>query len=421
MTQLSDLKPNLENPRTITDAKLKGLKKALLKFGDLGGFVYNRKSKQLVGGHQRAKLFPQGEVVITRKYEKPTKTGTVSEGFVKLNGERHKYREVLWDQNTERAANIAANKGGGEWNQEILRDWMQDLSKQSFDLDSTMFDKSEREPFLASKKDVSFQANTAAPGEDEIPEPPKKTVTKLGDVIQLGSHRLMCGDATSKVQVSRLLKGRKAEMLFTDPPYGVNYEGGHFHSGDVKIVRKREKLAADSDAGIYKKVMPVIAEWVDGPCYTWFASTKARCVIEAVEAVEAVGQLSAMLVWHKTNASYGAMNAQYKQRHEPMLYWKPKGSTMRWIGASTESTLWEIARDGRNEFHPTQKPVALAERAINNHEVATVLDLFGGSGSTMIACEKANRRCYMMEIEPSYCDVIVARWEKFTGKKAKRL
>lgn len=250
--------------------------------------------------------------------------------------------------------------------------------------------------------------------EDEIPDAvlPK---TKNGDIYQLGRHRLMCGDSTLIDDVEKLMAGEKAEMLFTDPPYGVNYEGGHFHSGDVNIVRKREKLAADDTADIYMEVAPIIQMFVDGPCYTWFASKKARCVIEAIEAV---GELSAMLVWHKTNATYGAMNAQYKQRHEPCFYWKPKGSTLRWCGSSTESTLWEVKRDGRNEFHPTQKPVELAERALKNHTAKNVLDLFGGSGSTLIAAEKVGRPAYVMELSPKYCDVIIARWEKYTGQKA---
>jgi DNA modification methylase len=256
--------------------------------------------------------------------------------------------------------------------------------------------------------------------EDEIPEK-VEAKTKRGDIYKLGNHRLMCGDSTMIDDVEKLMAGEKAEMLFTDPPYGVNYEGGHFHSGDVNIVRKREKLAADDNADIYKEVSPIIEMFVDGPCYTWFASTKAKCVIEAIEAIEAIGTLSAMLVWHKTNATYGAMNAQYKQRHEPCFYWKPRNSTLRWCGASTESTLWEVKRDGRNEFHPTQKPVELAERAIKNHDAKNVLDLFGGSGSTLIAAEKCGRPAYLMEMSENYCDVIVARWEKYTGKKAELL
>jgi len=230
--------------------------------------------------------------------------------------------------------------------------------------------------------------------------------TKPGDLWQLGDHRLLCGDSTSESDVARLMDGVKADMCFTDPPYGVNYEGGHYNT------RKRKKLKNDHSTEIYTRAIPIIAANVDGPCYTWFADTKSMALIKAVESI---GQIHAMIVWHKTNATYAAMNAQYKQRHEPLLYWKPKGCTLRWCGKSTESTMWEMPRDSKNNYHPTQKPVALAKRAIKNHKAGSVLDLFMGSGSTLIACEQLSRSCYGMEIDPSYCDVIVNRWQDLSG------
>ena len=253
--------------------------------------------------------------------------------------------------------------------------------------------------------------------EDEVPDARPEPKVVKGEVYILGNHRLMCGDSTSITDVERLMNGEKAEMCFTDPPYGINYEGGHFHSGDVNIKRKREKLANDDSDQIYQDVIPVISSFTDGPCYTWFADRKP---LKLFESVIASGEIHAQIIWHKTNAKYAAMGAQYKQRHEPCLYWKPKGSTLRWCGPSDERTIWEMKRDAKNEHHPTQKPVELAERAINNHESKTVLDLFGGSGSTLIACEKTDRKCFMMELDPLYCGVILDRWQKFTGKKARR-
>lgn len=252
--------------------------------------------------------------------------------------------------------------------------------------------------------------------EDEAPEPPADPVTKPGDLWLLGDHRVLCGDSTKPEDVARLMAGAKADMMFTDPPYGVNYEGGHFHSGNVNIKRKREKLASDMTAQIYFLFLPVVLNVVDGPCYMWFAGGKARDVYNAVH--EARGEVHALIIWHKTNATYAAMNAQYKQRHEPCLYFKPSGSTLRWCGATTEATVWSQDRDGINEFHPTQKPVALAAKAINNHDAESVIDVFLGSGSTLIAAEQLGRKCYGMEISPAYCDVIVQRWENLTGKKA---
>lgn len=148
----------------------------------------------------------------------------------------------------------------------------------------------------------------------------------------------------------------------------------------------------------------------------WFADSKARDVYNALYDNKC--EIHALIIWHKTNATYAAMNAQYKQRHEPCLYFKPKGSTLRWCGETTEATIWNQDRDGINDLHPTQKPVALAAKAIKNHESKSVLDLFCGSGSTLIAAEQLGRKCYGMEISPNYCDVIVKRWENLTGKKA---
>lgn len=156
MTHISDLAPNPKNPRKVTDDKLELLRNAMLEFGDLGCVVYNRKTKQIVGGHQRVKCVdPKASVTIERKFRKPTKVGTVAEGFVELEGERFKYREVFWDDAKEKAANIAANKGAGEFDLARLAEWMRDLGDISFDLDFTMFDDEERANFFSDNVKVS--------------------------------------------------------------------------------------------------------------------------------------------------------------------------------------------------------------------------------------------------------------------------
>ena len=253
--------------------------------------------------------------------------------------------------------------------------------------------------------------------EDEVPDLTTDPVTQTGDLWILGEHRLLCGDSTDASDIAKLMNGKTAEMMFTDPPYGVNYEGGHFHSGDVNIKRKREKLSDDNSTEIYSRFLPVALSVVNGPCYLWFAGSRARDVYNAV--FEAGGEVHALIIWHKINATYAAMNAQYKQRHEPCLYFKPKDSTLRWSGSTTEATVWSKERDSINEFHPTQKPISLAAKAIKNHAAKLILDCFLGSGSTLIAAEQLDRKCYGMEISRQYCDVIVERWEKLTGKKAR--
>jgi DNA modification methylase len=306
---------------------------------------------------------------------------------------------VNWDEAKQKRAMIKDNVSAGEWDWDLLANEWDAEELNEWGLEVPL----EEEPV------------EGLTDEDEVPEVPEEPQTKPGDLWILGDHRLLCGDSTKADDVERLMDGNKADMAFTDPPYGVNYEGGHFHSGDVNIKRKREKLANDGDDQIYTDVIPLIAAFCDGPCYTWFAGTKP---LKLYQAVEALGQIHSLLIWHKTNATYAAMNAQYKQRHEPCLYWKPKGSNLRWCGPSNEATIWEMKRDATNNFHPTQKPVELAERALKNHDAKSVLDFFLGSGSTLIAAEKTGRKCYGMELDPKYCDVIVKRWEDFTGKKA---
>lgn len=242
---------------------------------------------------------------------------------------------------------------------------------------------------------------------------PVEPRAKLGDIYQLGRHRLMCGDSTDAEMVARLMDGEKADMVFTDPPYGVEYTGGIQFKADHVEKNNREMIIGD-DVDIYGDAIKRMSEFVDGPCYIWFAGTKAKSLYDAAEAY---GTIHALIIWVK-NGGYGALNANYKQKHEPCLYWNPRGTTLRFCGNTTENTVWVIDKDGVNQYHPTQKPVALAAKAIANHAAHTVLDLFGGSGTTLIACEKLRRACYMMELDPHYVDVIISRWEALTGEKA---
>ena len=394
MTSITSLQSDHKNARRRTDRSSELIKESLERYGAARSIVIDEDNRILAGngtiegakaaGIKNVRIIEtDGDEIIAVK-----RTGLSEEQKVGL---------ALADNRT---ADLS------EWDQEMLHQ----LSEEH-DL-TPWFNQEDLDELLSVTNLEPEEGNTDP---DDVPEPPEDPITKPGDLWILGSHRLLCGDSTNPQHVERLMDGKKADMVFTDPPYGVNYEGGHFHSGNVNIKRKREKLANDSDDQIYAEVVPLIASFCDGPCYTWFADTKP---LKLYQAVEAVGQIHALIIWHKTNATYAAMNAQYKQRHEPCLYWKPKGSTLRWCGVSTEATLWEMKRDATNNFHPTQKPVELAERAINNHKVQTVLDLFGGSGSTLIACERTKRHCRMMELDPAYVDTIVKRWEDFTGNTA---
>ena len=347
--------------------------------------------------------------------------GLVVDGHLRLKAARKlglaEVPVVLADDLTDaqvKAFRISVNRMAelAEWDNELLALELGELGELGFDLDLTGFGEGE----IAALTPGGTEGLTDP---DEVPEPPVVPTTQPGDLWTLGDHRLLCGDSTKAEDVARLMAGAKADLMFTDPPYGVDYSGGiQFQKDGTVQKNNREKLKNDSTPQIYNDFLPVALSVVDGPCYMWFSDSKVRDVYNAVH--DNGCEVHALIIWHKTNATYAAMNAQYKQRHEPCLYFKPRGSTLRWCGETTEATVWSQDRDGINEFHPTQKPIALAAKALKNHKAAIVLDMFCGSGSTLIAAEQLGRKCYGLEISPAYCDVIVQRWEQFTGKQATR-
>lgn len=256
--------------------------------------------------------------------------------------------------------------------------------------------------------------------EDEVPEV-KEPLSVLGDVYEIGNHRLMCGDSTSIDAVEKLMNGEKADMVFTDPPYGVSYTGGHNEKKRQGI--QNDTLQGDSLTDLFCDAL-VCAEAVTqehAAFYIWYANGKA------VETFASFSKLNlkvrAVICWYKVKSGLGAFMSQYIPNYEPCIYAHKDGYSPQWFGPNDEKTVWELKKERVNEFHPTQKPIELPERAISNSSKSNdiVLDLFGGSGSTLIACEKTNRKCFMMELDPHYCDVIVSRWCKYTGQtKIKR-
>lgn len=218
---------------------------------------------------------------------------------------------------------------------------------------------------------------------------------RYSERVEIGPHVFYCGDC---IEVMPELP--KVDCVITDPPYGVGYDGGHFHSGDWGTKRAREKLANDHDAGIYGAMFPILRRVVDGPCYVFYASSQADYVLGAARA--SGFDIHATIIWYKSNATYASMGANYKNCYEPILHCKPKGSTLRWCGPTNEKTVWELPRDAQNEYHPTQKPVAIIERAIRNHDVETVLDPFMGAGSGAIACHRQGKRFIGIEKNPTY-------------------
>jgi DNA modification methylase len=249
---------------------------------------------------------------------------------------------------------------------------------------------------------------------DEVPEPPKKPISKPGDLWILGKHRLLCGDANSQTDMERLADGAKPVLLATDPPYGVDYQGG---SGNAK---KRDKIEGDASSSIYRTFLPVALGILakDAAIFLWYAGSKGLAVYQAFEEAEI--QVRNAIIWRKLKPHFGAYMAHYKQDHEPCLF-GARGKPP-FFGPTDQRAVWEIEQPTKNELHPTQKPVELFEIPIRNHTRPgqAVLEPFAGSGTQIIAAEKTGRRCFALEIEPLYVDVAVARWEAFTGKKARR-
>jgi DNA modification methylase len=426
--RVKDLAPHPKNPRTISDQKLKQLKKALIEFGDLSGIVFNRKSGQLVGGHQRAKhLDADTPVTITKTYSRPTKTGTVAEGYVLLDGERFSYREVSWDKHKEMAANIAANKGAGSWDLPELGEWIKELSSfdVDFDMDLTMFDEDElEEQFEGIVVREHTRVGATGVDEDDVPEkaPPR---TKPGDIYRLGNHRLMCGDSTNEKQVARLMKDSMIDLFWTDPPYNVALGMETPEQARARnrrtdgLVVMNDKMPDDKFREFLFKVFTRALEHARPGCGIYVAHADSEGYNFRGAAKDAGWSIKQCLIWKKSSLVMGRQD--YHWIHEPILYGWKEGAAHSWYSDRKQTTVLEFAKPSRNGEHPTMKPVELVQYCLENSSKVgdNVLDLFGGSGTTLIASEKIDRNCFMMELDPAYCDVIVERWEKYTGKKAK--
>ena len=293
---------------------------------------------------------------------------------------------------------IAHNKltMNSDFDIDILRTELENLKELDFDLDLTGFNVDELDDILGKNEEEQEIV------EDEVPEVPEEPKAKLGDIYQLGSHRLMCGDSTSIDDVEKLMNGNKVDMVFTDPPYNVQFNG---RSGKFEVIENDD--LSNEDFNIFIGQTIDLIKKINPPIYYIWCNWKFYGILQ--EKLE----FKNCIVWAKNVFGLGK---GYRHQHEFCLFNGIVDDDIK-----NESDLWEIAKDS-NYVHPTQKPVALCGRALKNHKkVVNVLDLFGGSGSTLIACEQLNRNCYMMELDPHYIDVIIQRWENFTGKKAIKL
>lgn len=419
--EIKDLKLNPANPRKITDKKLAALKKSLKEFGDLSGVVYNRHSSQLIGGHQRLKAL---ETIGISDIEYQDQELTY--GFINLmNGEKFAYREVDWDEAKEKAANIAANKGAGEWDMDKLGEWFKDLDKLDFDLDLTMFDEDERKDFFKDKGDLPGLTDP-----DAIPEN-VDTRCKLGDLWLLGNHRLLCGDSTDVLQVERLMANNRSDIVFTSPPYNVggthnydqkrgthNYDqkGGHkYENNDDNKTTEEFSNFLTKIVNIWLSVSGFFFENIQG------LSGNKIALIEHLYALK--DKFADTIIWDKKGAppslARKVLNSQFEYVH---VF---SNIASRAIGEKdfrgTISNLISINSRQDKEYsavHGATFSVEFVSFFIDNFTEKSCADPFSGTGTTFIACEKSKRDCYGMELDPSYCDIILKRWEDFTGCEA---
>lgn len=378
--------PYVKNARTHSDEQVAQIAGSIKEFG-FNNPVLVDKDNSVIAGH--------GRLMAARKL------GMDKVPVIHLEHMTEAQRKayVLADNR------IALNSG---WDTSMLTLELQEL-KDDIDLSLLGFDADELDALLNPVDETEGLTD-----EDAVPDVPDEPKTKLGDIYILGNHRLMCGDSTSIDDVDKLMDGQKADMVFTDPPYGVSYTGGLQNSKDGLKGDAREMIKND-DIDLYEEAVTIASIYCHGAVFMFYADTVPFGLYRGIENVG--GEVVALLIWKK-KGGYGALGASYKPNHEPCVIWKKKGDRLNFIGSTAENRIWEEDKEGVNKLHPTQKPVAIPKRAIGNHKADIVLDMFGGSGSTLIACEELGRKARVMELDPKYCDVIVKRWEDFTGKKA---
>ena len=299
-----------------------------------------------------------------------------------------------------------------DWDMDLLKLEMQTLDELDYDLGLIGFSEEELNDLLDPDE------QTSETDEDQIPALEEKPISQLGDTWVLGNHRLHCGDATNEQALAALMNGELADMAFSDPPYNVDY------GNNVKDkLRSKDRRILNDNLGddFYQFLNAALTNLLSvtkGGCYVAMSSSELDTLQKAFR--DAGGKWSTFIIWAKNTFTLG--RADYQRQYEPLLYGWREGNDHFWCGARDQGDVWFFNKPVKNDLHPTMKPVELVERAIRNSSKSRdiVLDLFGGSGSTLIACEKTHRSARLMELDPKYVDVIVRRWQEYTGNQAVR-
>jgi len=374
--------PSARNARTHSDAQIAEIAGSITAFGFIVPVLIDS-SDGIIAGH--------GRVLAARK----------------LNLQKVPVIVATHLTDTEKRAyaiadnKIALNAG---WDEQLLKVEIEALKNDGVNLETLGFSEEEFNELLDSL------GTDQQPDEDSTPESPATPVSVNGDVWRLGDHLLLCGDALEENSYVSLLNGKPVDMVFTDPPYNVAYSAPGLGVGIANDALGKEFGAFLTTACKH------MLENTSGALYICMSSSELHTLYNAF--TESGGHWSTFLIWGKNTFTLG--RSDYQRQFEPILYGWPERASHYWCGARDQGDLWMIDRPQVNDLHPTMKPVALVERAVMNSSKRgdLVLDPFGGSGTTLVACEKTGRRARLIELDPKYCDVIIARWQDFSGQQA---
>lgn len=379
----ADLLPADYNPRKDLkpgDAEYEKLKRSIEQFGYVEPVIWNKTTGRVVGGHQRLKVL-------------------MDMGMTEVD-----CVVVEMDEDKEKALNIALNKISGDWDKDKLALLIADLQGADFDVSLTGFEPAEiddlfKDTLKDGVKDDDFDVGA---------ELEKPTMTKPGDIWVLGRHRLICGDSTKAKTYDLLMGSTKANLVITDPPYNVNYEGS---AGKIKNDNMADDAFYNFLLDAYTQMHSAMAD--DASIYVFHADTEGLNFRRAF--ADAGFYLSGCCIWKKQSLVLG--RSPYQWQHEPCLYGWKKNGKHQWYTGRKETTIWEFDKPKKNGDHPTMKPIPLLAYPIMNSSMSNsvVLDPFGGSGSTLIACEQTDRICYTVELDEKFCDVIVKRYIEQVG------
>jgi len=385
IADINTIKPYENNPRKLKDSAIEKVAMSLKEYGFRQPIVVD-KDRIIVVGHTR--------------YRASKKLG---------------FKEVpitIADNLTPEQINayrIADNRTAeeSEWDNELLKMEIKDLEAKDFKLDLLGFNEDQL-------NDMLFEEKQGLTDEDEIPEAPEEPISKLGDIWKLGNHKLICGDSTILNNYEKLFNENKADLLMTDPPYNVDYEG-----------KTKDKLTIQNDSKNDDDFLQFLTDAFNNCAihlklgcsfYIFHSDWYGLEFRQSIKNSDL--ELKQNLIWAKNSMVMGRQD--YQWQHEPCLYGWKRGASHSWYSDRKQTTIIKYDRPSKSKLHPTMKPVGLVEYLIKNSskQEDIVLDPFLGSGTTLIACEKQSRICYGIELDPKYCDVIVKRWEQFTGKKA---